>query len=37
MDAPHSKWVMCSIGVYVLAAVFDKVAAALYAIAPLIK
>lgn len=28
MDIPHSKWVMFSIGVYVLAAAFDKVAAA---------
>lgn len=37
MDIPHSKWVMFSIGVYVLAAAFDKVAAALKTLVPLMQ
>jgi hypothetical protein len=37
MDIPHSRWVMFAIGVYVLAAAFDKVASALGALAPLIQ
>ena len=37
MDIPHSKWVMFSIGVYVLAAAFDKVAAAIGALIPLLQ
>jgi len=37
MDIPHSKWVMFAIGVYVLAAAFDKIAAAVGALAPLLK
>lgn len=36
MDIPHSKWVMFSIGVYVLAAAFDKAAAAIRTLLPLL-
>ena len=36
MDIPHSKWVMFSIGVYVLAAAFDKIAAAIGTLTPLL-
>ena len=36
MDIPYSRWVMFSIGAYVLAAALDKVASALVAISPLL-
>lgn len=36
MDIPHSKWVMFSIGVYVLAAALDKAAVALSTLLPLL-
>jgi hypothetical protein len=37
MDIPHSKWVMFCIGVYVLAAAFDKLAAAAVVLAPMLR
>lgn len=37
MDIPYSKWVMFSIGVYVLAAAFDKLSAALTVLIPMIR
>nr|WP_315249332.1 hypothetical protein [uncultured Duganella sp.] len=37
MDIPHSKWVMFCIGVYVLAAAFDKLAAAAVTLVPVLK
>lgn len=36
MDIPHSKWVMFSVGVYVLAAAFDKIASAVGSLVPLL-
>jgi hypothetical protein len=37
MDIPHSRWVMFAIGVYVLAAAFDKVAGAIGLLLPLMR
>jgi hypothetical protein len=37
MDIPYSRWIMFSLGVYVLSAAFDKVAAALAVLTPLIR
>lgn len=37
MDIPYSKWVMFSIGMYVLAAAFDKLVSAYVVLAPVIR
>ena len=37
MDIPHSRWIMFSIGAYVLAAALAKLAEAIAALAPLIQ
>ncbi|QNB08333.1 hypothetical protein G5S34_17280 [Herbaspirillum frisingense] len=36
MDIPYSRWVMFAIGTYVLCAAFDKLAAALCSLLPLL-
>lgn len=37
MDIPYSKWVMFSIGVYVMAAAMDKFATAIAMLAPMLR
>lgn len=37
MDIPHSRWVMFSIGVYVLAAALDKLIGAVVALLPVLR
>jgi hypothetical protein len=36
MDIPHSRWVMFAIGVYALAAAFDKIAGAIGVLIPIL-
>jgi hypothetical protein len=37
MDIPYSRWVMFAIGMYVLAAAFDKIAGALVTLASFVR